>query len=403
MRLQAIVALLAMAVFITTVPDLTAGDNPDTLKVELPTVHANVGLQMENYFNGDSTYFTGSARPAQDGFTIRDALVVIGGTYGPHLEYDLEVGTASCQSGGFMVMEAAILYQPVAGLKVGFSKGHVRRGFELHQECVELLTAEKPIYALKYSPCHPLGAVIEYETDPDRRSGITAQLVVAEGTGGTLDHEHDINLGLQYRTPLDGLRLAGSYTIWRWNASYSVKDSLPTPGGARDEYDYFWVAHKAVYDGYRAVIGLDYDNNNFLFRGECYLGKGFKDILDYPYYADLWADSSQTAKITGAPFEDMEMQAFFIQAGYTVPVNKPRLRYIQPYAQLQWWDQGANLVGDYRNTFLTIGVNLGLGPGNMRFKIDYQTCLAYADDGGLPPYGEAEQADRLITRLLIGL
>jgi hypothetical protein len=283
------------------------------------------------------------------------------------------------------------------------TKGHVLRGFELEQECVELLTAEKPVFAKKFSPCHPLGLAVEYEKDFGNSSGCLIQLVMAEGSGGTMEDEYDINLGAKYRTPVDGLAFAGSCTLWRWNAPYSIKDSVHTPDGGRDDYDYFWVPHKAIYDGYRATFGFDYDAHNLSLRGEGYIGKGFKDLLDFPYYAAIWRDSSNIAQKTGAPFEDLEMRAFYIQAGYSLNLPGDQLKYLRPYLQYQWWNQAANLSGDYNSTYLTVGLDFGIGPASTRFKVDYQMCLAYADDGALPGYGKDDQADRIIARLQVGL
>jgi hypothetical protein len=382
---------------------ILAGEESQSDSTLLPTVHAHIALQAEVYSNGDSTYMAAIPRLAENGFTVRHALIVVEGKYESSLEYNLEIGTASCMEGGVMIMEAGILYKPHPYWKTGITKGHVLRGFEMHQECVELLTAEKPLFAKKFSPCHPLGGIVEYERDLGEQSGLLMQLIMAEGTGGTFDDEHDINFGVQYQTPIEGLAFAGSLTSWRWNAPYSRKDSIRVPGGSRDEYDVFWVEEKAVYDGYRASIGFDYDARNLMIRGEGYMGKGFKDLLDFPYYADIWADSSNIAKITKAPFEDLEMCAFFIQAGYTLPLVGHQIKYFQPYIQYQWWDQAVNLDGDYKSSFLTVGLNIGLGPGSTRLKVDYQTCLTFAGDGALPGYGEDEQADRLIARLQIGL
>jgi len=368
----------------------------------MPSVHIDLALQAEVYSNGDSTFFVGSAKHAYSGFTIRDAKVVLEGSYKQYLEYNLEVGTASCLDGGFMVMEAGILYKPHEDWKMGITKGHVLRGFEMYHECVQLLTAEKPLFAKKFSPCHPLGATVEYERDIDEHSGVLAQFVIAEGSGGTLDDEHDINLGAHYLTPIPGLTIAASYTLWKWNAEYSRKDSIPTPGGARDDYTTIWIEERAVYDGYRAIFGIDYAGYNIKFRSEYFIGSAFKDLLDIPYYADIWADSSNTAKIIGAPFEDLEMKAFFIEAGYTIPINNDHFHYLQPYLQYQWWDQAANLDGEYQSAFIATGFNVGIGPGIARFRIDYQTCIDFADDGGIPGYSEEQYADRLLARLQLG-
>jgi hypothetical protein len=396
-------ALFTILIVLNLVSSVSAGDENTAGDIELPEVRAVVVLQAELYSNGDSAYFAALERPANNTFTIRDAKVVLEGVYRDHLEYNLEIGSASCLEGGFMIMEAGVMLKPLPHLKAGMTKGHVLRGFEMAAECVELLTAEKPLFAKKFSPCHPLGFTVEYERDFGEYSGLLAQLVLAEGAGGTIEDEHDINLGIEYRTPIKGLAVAGSCTFWRWNAPYSVKDSVPTPGGGRDDYDYFWVPNKQIYDGYRATFGLDYNANNLSLRGEGYIGKGFKDLLDIPYYAEIWADSTNNAKITGAPFEDLEMKAFYVQAGYSFPVAGDNIEYVQPYVQYQWWNQAANLDGDYRSSFLTFGVDIGIGPGSTRCKIEYQTCLAYANEGALPGYSEDDQADRIIMRMQVGI
>jgi len=392
------------AVVLSTALSAAAGnDQPAEPDNGLPTVHVEMAIQAESYSGGDSTYAFGFARLAETGFTIREAKAIIEGNYENYLEYNLEFGSASCLDGGFMVIEAGLMLNLSSDWKAGITKGHVLRGFEMYDECVQLLTAEKPVFAKKFSPCHPLGFAVEFDKDLGEHSGIFTQLVIAEGSGGTLDDEHDINLGIHYRTPLPGLTLAAGYDFWRWNAPYNTKDSIPTPGGARDDYTVFWTEHKQIYDGHRAIAGLRYNDHNLELQGEVFLGKGFKDALDIPYYADIWADSSSTAKTVGAPFEDLEMNAVMVQAGYSLPLESERFTYLQPYVQYQWWDQAANLEGDYRSSFLTVGINVGLGPGDARFKMDYQTCLGFANDGGLPGYGEDQQADRLLIRLQVGI
>ena len=369
----------------------------------LPSVHLELVLQAESFFNGDSTYFAGMERFAENGYTIREAKVIVEGSYQQLMEYNLEIGSAACTDGGFMVMEAGILLSPHPYWKAGITKGHVLRGFEMYHECVHLLTAEKPVFAKKYSPCHPLGVTIEFEDDFGKYSGLLAQLVIAEGSGGTLQDECDINMGVHYRTPLQGLTLAGSYTFLKWNAPYSRKDSVPDLNGVRDSYEYFWVEEKEVYNGYRAIAGIDFNTHHIQARSEVYLGKGFKDLLDIPYYADQWADSSNIAKTTKAPFEDLKMAAFLIQAGYTIPTQLGQISSLQPYIQYQWWDQATHLEGDYQSAFLTFGMNFVIGPGNAKLRIDYQHCLDFANDGGLPQYGKDQQSNRLLARLQLSI
>jgi hypothetical protein len=247
----------------------------------------------------------------------------------------------------------------------------------MYEECVNLLTAEKPVFAKKYSPCHPTGFVMETDYDINKTMGIHAQLGYMSGTGGTFDDEHDINLGFQFHTPIQGLSIGGFYTDWQWHVDEYVFDPESME----------MVLDRDIYDGYRAGFGYNFDEFNIHLRGEYYSGKGFKDRVD-----------------TTMSFEDMEMNAFFIEAGYSFNIGHEQLSYIQPYIHHQRWNQAVNLDGDYILSLVTFGANFGIGANDhARLKIEYQTCATFPNDGVIIPYGENQHADRMIVRFQIGI
>ena len=286
----------------------------------MPEFHVDIALQLEVYKGGDSTYVFALDRAGVNTFTIRHATMGAEGKLGDYIEYNMEAGVASCQRGGFMLMEAGVFYKPLPYLKTGLIKGHILRGFEMYEECVNLLTAEKAVFAKKYSPCHPTGFVIETDYDINKTMGLHAQLGYMSGTGGTFEDEHDINLGFQFRTPIQGLSIGGFYTDWQWHVDEYVFD----PESMK------MMLNRDIYNGYRSGFSYNFDEFDVHLRGEYYIGKGFKDRVD-----------------TTMSFEDMEMNAFFIEGGYSFDIGHEQISYIQPYVQYQWWDQAANLDGDY--------------------------------------------------------
>jgi hypothetical protein len=339
---------------------------------------------------------------------IRHAIFEAEGFIKNYVEYNLEVGMAACQSGGFMVMEAGVFYKPLQYLKIGIMKGHVLRGFEMYEGCVNVLSSEKPIYALKFSPCHPIGGVIETDYSFNETMGIHAQLAVMDGTGGTLEDEHDINLGLYFRTPMRGLTVAGFYSDIQWNNLYTRVDTIiisgrHVPRGMDPPQEVAFIQEKAIYNGYRTGLGYSYDQRNTHIRGEFYTGKAFKDLLDFEYYRNIWADSSNDAKIRNAPFEEMKMNAFFMEGGYKIKTGAEQLPYVQPYIHYQWWDQAAHLDGDYIHSLLTFGANFGLADKHTRLRVEYQATLTFANDGAFPNYSEGQQANRFMVRIQAGL
>jgi hypothetical protein len=371
-----------------------------------PELHANVAMQLEVYSGGDSTYVTAIPRAAENATVIRHACIEAEGELGKYIEYGLEIGAASCQRGGIMLMEAGVYYKPLPYLKMGLMKGHILRGFEIYEECINVTTAEKPVFAKKFSPCHPTGALIETDYDIDETMGIHVQFTYMNGVGGSFEDEHDINLGFQFRTPLQGLAVGGFYTDWQWNRSRfnNYYDSLSEQ----------WVLETItdVYNGYRTGFGYNYDQFNVHLRGEYYLGKGFEDrfysiekVEDEGHHGRGSSGANDEYVLREVPFEDTKMKACFIEGGYCIDIGQPQLSYIQPYIQYQWWDQSANLDDDYVFSFLTFGVTLGIGPNDSKLRIEYQTPLSFPDENmsGLIPYSEEQAANRLIVRIQAGI
>ena len=147
------------------------------------------------------------------------------------------------------------------------------------------------------------------------------------------------------------------------------------------------MLNRDIYNGYRSGFSYNFDEFDVHLRGEYYIGKGFKDRVD-----------------TTMSFEDMEMNAFFIEGGYSFDIGHEQISYIQPYVQYQWWDQAANLDGDYILSLVTFGANFGIGANDYtRLKIEYQTCVTFPDDGVIIPYNGDQHADLMIVRFQAGI
>ncbi|MCD6417257.1 hypothetical protein J7M00_00545 [bacterium] len=324
----------------------------------LPDIHAEVALQSEMYFGEDDT-ISGYLVP-DDAIVVRQAVISAEGELGKYVEYFVEFGTAACMGRGAGVQRkhAGLLFKPCDFLKVGIVQDHAMRGFELYQCCMEVLTAEKPRFSKTLAPCHPLGAVIETDIDITGTMGIATQFGYFNGPAGTFDEEHDINLGLTFRTPLEGLSVAGFYTDWLQDFEY---DGEPD-------------------NGFRTGFGLDFDRFNAHLRGEYYLGKGF--------YSSF-GDSIMTS-------EDLKMNAFYIEGAYAVQTGWDILPYIQPYAMYQSWDKASNVDGDHTYSYLTAGVSIGLGEYDAKLRIDYEMPLSAPDD-------TPEEAGKLVIRIQGGI
>lgn len=376
--------LLCLAAGAVPAEELTLGD------VTPPEIHASVALQMENYYGGDTVVYFGHLKDAKSGFVIRHASVETIGQLGDYIEYNMEIGTATCQGSlmGLMLMEAGLFYKPFDFLKVGFMKGHIMRGFTLGEECIEQVPAEKPRFCKTITPCHPTGAVIETNYDINETMGITAQFAYLNGTSGKTDNEHDINYGLIFHTPLQGLSISGYYNDWDWQA-YDNREQGYNP-----------------YEGHRAGFGFNYDAYNVHLRSEYYHGRGFG----------------------GGPVDSVKMNALLAEVAYTFNLGHEKLSYIQPYVAYQWWDMFSNGdryldstldssgrgvsdqylysyvdAGDYTCSYLAFGVSFGLGSSVAKLRIEYEVPLSFADDEYGHAVSEDNEANRLLIRLQTGI
>lgn len=347
--------------------------NSPATELTPPEFHADVSLQSIYYFDEDDRipYLSSSS----DKIEVRHAAIEAIGKLGEYLEYNTEIGLATCpgssSSGTLTLMDAGIFFKPYSYLKIGFSKGHIMRGFELYEECIDVLTAEKPRFKTIF-PCHPIGALIEADYAFENNIGIHAQLTFNTGNGSTMEGEHDINLGVQISTPLKGFSVGGFYNNYQWKVS---------------EYDSDIGDFVATsYDGNRIGFGIDYDERGINLRGEYLLINGYTDSDPIRTYTN-GTDTLDTW--------DVESRAFFIEGGYRFDLKSEMIPYILPYAMYQSWDKASNADGDNKLTYLTAGIAIGVGSEEAELKIDYEMPLRSPDD----TYDEAK---KLIVRLTGG-
>ncbi len=304
-------------------------------------IHTTIAIQSEMYFGENDT--TLGYQIPDNKFAVRYAAVELEGKLGKYVEYNLEVGTATCLGPGSAVsmMEAGIFFKPINFLKIGIMRGHIMRGFEIYEECMDIITAEKPRFVKAFAPCHPTGAVMDLNYDFTGTMGISAQLAYLNGTRkGIITEEHDLNLGVILHTPVPGLSLCGFYTDMKQDFEYD------------EEID------KALRSGF----GLNYDAFNIHIRGECYLCKGFFSI-----YPDVLS-------------EDLKMMASFVECAYMWKTGITILPCIEPYVMYQLWDKGYNVEGDQKYTYITAGLNLGIGSPNTKLRINYEIPRNFPED-----------------------
>ena len=338
-----------------------------------PKLSANVTLQGEKFYGDYFNSFVGYTMPVSK-FSIRHAAIGAFGTIGKYIEYNIEAGSATCLAAGqFTLMDAVILYKPFDFLKLGFMKGEVMRGFEFYEECVNVLTAEKPRFAKTYAPCHPTGAVVEFDYNFSGSMGLSAQFAYLNGKiTQNLDDEHDLNFGLIFRTPYPGLSIGGYYNHIRTN--YGPDDNF-----------------NMVNDkGQRMGFGFDFDAHNILLRGEYYLLKGY---YNNPFHNTLFEDPESTRYIES---KDLQMRAYYIEGGYTFCTNLEPMPFIEPYLRYQSWNKASNACGDHLYSYLTVGISFWLDEEKQTLlRIDYEPPLTTPDNA-------EEDAKLLIVRLQFG-
>lgn len=337
-----------------------------------PEVHVAMAMQYEN-FGKEGPQLATSFGPGKDRFAVRHAALEISGAFGPRWEYSLEAGTATCAGGtGFMLMEAGAFYRIAEPLSIGLMKGHILRGFELHDECTDVLTAEKPLWSQTFAPCHPTGAVGEIDISLPAGMRLEGQLALLNGgADGTLEDEHSVNIGLLLRAPRKGLSVGGFFN--------PVKE-------ATGEFDpVTWEPFHE--EGYRFGLGLDFAGETLSFRSEYYRGRCF----------------SAGNGMGAMPLDDSispgdhEMKAFYIETGYRIPIGRVSIPAVQPYARYQYWDRFSNSEENYGVDYLTAGVTVSLAETAGILRFEYETPV---DTPGII-LGTAveEEAGRFIVRM----
>ena len=361
-------------------------------QVEMPEIHTNIVIQSESYFGNevaiqDSSY-NGNFENIiytvpENKFAVRSVTFGFEGKYKEKIEYSMEMGMATCAGGSginILLMEASLFYKPNEFMKIGFMKGHIMRGFEMNEECTDVLTAEKPYFLNVFkNQCHPTGLIFEGKYDFTGTIGIKTQVAILNGPQEmSFDKEYDRNAALILKTPLPGLSLSGYYNI--------IKQDFGNIDSVTNEHIYE--------QGNRFGFGAEYDFNNIFFRGEYYSGRGFN--------GSLVPDSLKSS-------HNLKMNAFYIEGAYTIKTNIEEIPYIQSYLMFQSWNKASNvekfywdnpstfiedniLCKNFISSYLTLGTNLGLYGKHTKFKIDYEFPLDIPDN-------EPEQAKKLIIRL----
>ena len=332
------------------------------IEVPPPELHASITVQAEFY--GDGAPLLTSFGPGVNRYALRHVAFEILGRVGEHVEYNLEAGVATCMGGGnIKLMEGGVYYRFSPALRLGVMQGHVFRGFELRQECVQVLTAEKPVWAKTFAPCHPMGVVCDFAVDLEGHMEIEGQIGYLNGADSTLDREHDANMGLIFRTPVEGLSVAGYYNDVELDLGYS------------DEWE---LLHG---NGYRAGVGANYDAHNVFLQGEYYTGRGFERGVA------VGADQTSVGP------EDHEMVAYYLEGAYTIATGFDPVPSVQPYVRYQVWDRASNGPEDLEYTYITAGVTIALGNGNCSLKIDYEAPISTPQDAA------EKEASRFVVRL----
>ncbi len=336
-----------------------------------PVLDANVTMQVQ-HFNGESfEAFSGYASGPTSKYSLRHASLGVSGCLANRVHYEFRAGSATCLAGGaFTLMDASVLYEVVPGIQVGFKKGEILRGFEFYDECVDVLTAEKPRFANVFAPCHPQGAVFELQREFSTGYELLMQAAYLDGSGEDLDEEHELNLGIQLRTPVSGITVGGFFTAIRRRYGPGLDNEMVQDAGLR------WG------------LGTDCRPGNLVLRAEYY---GLKGNYNNPYSGTLYREANDPGSYIESP--DLKMQAWYAEVGYRVATGISALSCITPYLRFQSWDKGTNAAGDHEFSYYTAGLLLSLDSrGDTLLRIDYEDSVS-------TPAGQAEDASLLIVRL----
>ncbi len=314
-------------------------------------------LQYSGYY-GDENVEEGFVL-SDDEFMVRKAAISLHGTYGDHISFEMEFGSERCPfstSDDVRVLEGSIFFEPSEQFKIGYSRGHVLRGYQLAHDCTDLLAGEKVRWGKAIGACHPTGVQAEFDTDFSAGGGLTLQLSYNNGpTTDSLDDEHDFNIGVNYRSPVDGLFFTGFFTDLETDFNLDQK----------------------VDTGSRIGFGSRFDRNNFIIGGEYYIIDGVSSPFE-----DIESD-------------DLEMRAYYVETAYRFPMDGI-IAYVQPYIRFQSWDKGYNAGGNHEHKYLDSGLNMGISGYDAFFRLEYQTRIDEPD-------GVMDEEDKLIVRLQLNL
>lgn len=320
------------------------------MELEMPEISGHILIDYLSMSQDSSYNQSGVFVAASNRFRVRKAVLEISGAAGELVEYEASFGLASCLGSGntIALMEAGIRLSPLGDEKIVLGMGmfHVRRGFELGEDCGKTLAAEKPMFRKVVSPsCHPLGALLETDLSLGSIGDLEAQIVYANGNNGTINEEHDANFALFYRLPVEGLTIGGFYN----DLSMEMNPEL-------EGYE----------DASRYGFGFDYEADGIAVRTEMIHVKGV-----------LPGMRPQGCSDTG---ENVENMCLLAEAGYSFNTGSEEITLITPYLNYQSWDRWSNTdSGDYEFSWLTGGVKTCIGSQDSYLTLDYRIPVTTPD------------------------
>lgn len=316
-------------------------------EVGLTSIHPGIMLDAKFYSgegSNDGLYDTSNR------YQVRKAALELAGSFAENIEYSLEFGASTCSGSGLtlQVMDAAITYNFNDYLNLSLMQGHIIRGFAATTECSARLSMEKPLFYTTFAVCHPTGLVANSFIPAGETAGMEIELALMNGANSTLDGEHDYQIGTIFYTPIAGLALTANYNL-----------------SAKNYYFQDISGYKSK-DGYRAVLGAEYQENRVWATAEFFSGKGFQN-------------------------HDQEMQAWYAQLGYALPCSWESLEYIQPYFMYTAWDKHSENEVETEYTYADFGLN---------FSLDKSTKVKFAYHKPLDsPEADKDEIESFIARL----
>ncbi|MCD4655462.1 hypothetical protein K8T06_16200 [bacterium] len=316
-----------------------------------------LAMQFSGYY-GDEDPENGFVLPDNE-YLVRKAALTVHGNYGKYISFAMEFGSEKCpfsSSDNVKFLEAQLFFLPFDNFKIGFSKGHVLRGYHLNHDCTDLMTAEKVRWSSNIAGCHPTGMLASFEHEFSENSGLELEVSYNNGpNSNTLGDEHDLNFGVHYRTHLNGLSISGFYS----------------------DIEADFNLDQVIDNGERIGIGARFDNGKFIIGSEYYVINGGVSL-----YEDI--DSS-----------DLEMRAYYVESSYIFNTDKI-VSYVQPYARFQSWDKGSNVKGDHEFHYMDFGIKTGIDQYDAFFSVEYQTRISEPD-------GAIDEPDKFILRFQINI